>query len=226
MQEQSANKKEPLNLKIILPLVAVILLLSAVSVWISLSKAPYSPMTTSEITESFSSYVAKIKDREHYKLFIGHKKVSLPLGPSLVEFLPGADGADLISGVGLTYEIPVYLNLGGDWIFTINENTFLAQAPLPTFGDPIFRPASLSVSFRSELSEEKKAVIRDTLKESLAAYRVEMDPISQANLELESREKAQDFLGAWLRMTFKNLPDFKYKVSFTGSKSAETPEEP
>ncbi len=226
MASQNSQKKEPLKLKVILPLVALILLLSALFAMIQVSKSPYTPMSTLELSESFSTYVAKFKERDHYKLFIGHKKVTLSPGAALDELLQEVEDRELISSIDFAYKIPIFSNLVGDWIFALKDNDFQAQVPLPSFGEATFDPATLQVNFKSELAEEKKAVFRTALKEKLVGYQFAMDPATQASLETESRQQVQIFLETWLKATYKNLPSFKYQITFTGSKNSGSPEEP
>ncbi len=226
MASQSSKEKEPLKLRIILPLLALIGLLSALFAILQLSKSPYSPMSTLELSESFSSYVAKFPERDHYKLFIGHKKVTLLAGPAITETLQYVEGHELISSVDLTYDIQVFINLAGDWVFNLKENDFQAQVPLPSFGEAVFDPTSLQVHFKTDLAEEKKSILRDVLKEKLVTYQVAIDPATQTALESDSHKQVQDFLESWLKAKYKNLPEFKYQVKFTGSKNSSSTEEP
>lgn len=226
MAAQNSNEKEPLKLRIILPLVALIVIFGAVLAVFNLSKSSFPSMSNLEFSHSFSTYVSKLKERDHYKLFVGHKKVVLSPGAALDELLQDVDGRELISSVSLTYNIPVHINLVGDWIFNLKENSLQAQVPLPSFGEPAFDPLSLQMVFKTELAEDKKSVLKDVLKEKFAGYRIAMDPTTQASLESESLQQVQSFLQSWLATTYKNLPDFKYQITFTGSKSSGSPEEP
>ena len=226
MASQNSEKKEPLKLKIILPLLAIILILIGIFEMIHFSKSTYNPLTPLELSDSFSAYISKFKERDHFKFFVGQKKVTLLPGPSLSEFLQSVDGSELISSVDLTYNIPVFTNLVGEWVFNLKETDFRAQVPLPTLGEPIFDPSSLVVHFKSEVSEDKQSVLRDILKESLVGYQVTMDPTTQSSLESQSRQKVQELLQAWLKATYKNIPELKYTISFTGSKNSENNDEP
>lgn len=226
MTSQNSNEKEPLKLRIILPLVALIVIFVGVFAVFHLSKSSFISMSNLELSHSFSTYVSKLGDHDHYRFFVGHKKVTLSPGPALDELLEDVDGREMVSSVNLTYNIPVYTNLVGDWIFILKENSLQTQAPLPSFGEPVFDPLSLQVNFKTDLTEDKKSVLRDVLKGNLSEYRIAMDPATQASLESESLQQVQSFLQNWLAKTYKDLPEFKYQITFTGSKSSGSSEEP
>lgn len=226
MSTQKSTEKEPAKLRIILPLVAVILLLTGLIAMINLSKSPFAPMTTPELNESFAGYISKLKSRDHYPLFVSHKKVIIPAGAALHDSLKDIEGSDLISNIELNYNIPVSINLTGDWLFTLKDTDFIAQGPFPLFGEAVLDSSQLQVTFKSELAEDKKAVLKDALKETLASYQMSMDATTQVALEQESHAKVQDFLESWLKSTFKNLPDLKYQIRFIGSKNSDNGDEP
>ncbi len=225
MSKQTSDTKEPLNLKVILPLLAILVVLFGIVAIINLSRSPYVPMTTLELNSSFANYVSKFDEKDHYKLYVSLKKVALMPGPTLSNFLQGLEGAELISSVDLTYEIPIFINLVEDWVFLLKENEFQSQVPFPVFGEPLFEPSRLVLNFKSDLSEEKKSDLSHALKDRLSVYKVPVDPASQASLENESRLKVQEFIDTWLHSKFKNLPKFNYKISFTGSKNLDSFEE-
>jgi hypothetical protein len=219
MQNPAPEEKEPLKLRIILPLIAVILLLTGIFAIINISKSTFEPMSGPEISASFNSFTAKNPDREHFKLFVSSKEVHWDQRPTLNELLQGIEGSDLVASVSMKYQIPVFINLVGDWIFAMKDNELQVQAPMPTYGEAVLDPTSLQINFTGELSEDQKSVLRETLKESLSAYQIEIDPQTQATLEKESREKLQDLLGKWMTSSFKNIPDLKYQITFSGSQS-------
>lgn len=220
------QKKEPLNLKIILPLAGVILLLALVFVTINFSKSSYLEATTPQLVESFNSFALKNKSFDHFKLFVSEKSVTWEQGPSLAGFLQDLSGSEAISTVALGYQIPVFINLTGDWIFNKTDDELMVQAPMPIFGDAVLDPTTLQIKFKSSVTPEQESLIRETLTENLASYRVALDSSSRASLQQESRTQLQELLKNWLDKNYSNIPDIKFKISFSGSDDPEFPEEP
>jgi hypothetical protein len=228
MQQQNPenNKKEPLKLKVILPLVGLIVILTGAYFALNLSKESFADTSVPELIEDFHTSAVKKQDYDHYKLFVGQKPVTWEHGASLEGFLNGLEGSENISSVSLNYQIPVFINLAGDWIFNISGQTLSVQAPMPTFGDAVLDPNSLQIKFKNQVSTEEEGLIRETLKESLASYRVTLDNTSRTNLEKESRIKVEELVSTWLKKTYSNVPDLKYQVSFSGSENTEATDEP
>ncbi len=226
MNTAGEEKKEPLKLKIILPLVAAIFILSFAFFAVNWTKGSFSEVTTPQLSDSFNTFVANTENYDHYKLFVSEKNVTWDQGPSLAGFLKGIEGSDRISSVALQYQIPVFINLGGEWLFNLQSPNLLVQAPMPTFGDAVLVPSSLEVKFKSTVPPEQEAVIRDTLKDHLSSYRVALDSSSRASLEKESRLKLEGLLTDWINKSYSRVPELKYQISFSGSKGSDSAEEP
>lgn len=226
MNSGSEEKKEPLRLKIILPLLAAILILSAIFYTVNLSKGSFADVTTAQLSSSFSSFVAHTEDYDHYKLFVSEKHVTWDQGPSLSGFLQGIERSDSVSSVGLNYHIPVFINLSGEWLFNLRSPNLDVRAPMPTFGDAILDPTSLQIKFKSAVTPEQEGVIRDTLKDRLSSYRVALDSGSRASLEKESRTKLEDLLNTWINKSYSRVPELKYQISFSGADGSENVEDP
>jgi hypothetical protein len=226
MNTAAEEKKEPLKLKIILPLLGAILLLSVIFFAFNWSKSSFSEVTTPELAGSFNSFVVNTENYDHFKLFVSQKHVTWEQGPSLSGFLQGIEGSDRVSSVALQYQIPVFINLGGEWLFNLQNPNLTVQAPMPTFGDAVLDPSSLEIKFKTNVSPEQETVIRETLKENLSSYRVALDSSSRASLEKESRLKVEELLNAWINNSYTRVPELKYQISFSGSKNSEFPEEP
>jgi hypothetical protein len=226
MAEAAEKKKEPIKLKIILPLAGAIIVLAIAYFVLNLSKSPFSETTTPQLVESFHSYAIKNKNFDHFKLFTSQKRVNWDQGPSLAGFLKDLDGSDKVSSVALSYQIPVFINLTGDWIFNLANSNLTVQVPMPTFGDAVLDASSLEIKFKSAVSPEQESLIREALKENLASYRVALDSSSRASLEQESRVKVQELLQVWLTKSFSKVPEIKYQISFSGSEASDFIEEP
>lgn len=226
MPQSMDTKKEPLKLKIILPLLGLIVILIGAFFVLNLTKESFVDTTIPELVEDFHSSVLKNANYDHYKLFVSQKPVTWEQGPSLSGFLEGIEGSENISSVTLQYKIPVFINLAGDWIFNRNDQTLAVQAPMPTFGDAVLDAGSMQIKFKNQVSAEQETTLREALKENLASYRVALDNSSRNSLEEQSRLKVQELLERWINKSYSNVPDLKFQISFSGSQNSEVPEEP
>lgn len=226
MQASSKEKIEPLKIKIILPLVALIMVLIGVFSFINYSPLPTADFDPAELHESFVDFAQKKSDFDRFKLFVSQKKVTWDQGPSLADFLDGVEGSQGIGSVSLEYQIPVFISLADDWVFSFANSVLTVLAPMPTFGEAMLNPGSLKITYKDPVTADQEAVIQNVLKENLMAYRVALDSESRNYLEDQSRVKVQEFLDEWLEKNFSAKPDLKYQISFSGSPGSERHEEP
>lgn len=225
-QQKPENKKEPLKLKVIFSLLGLIGIFTVAYFAVNLTKDSFAETTVPELVEDFHAEAKDQDNYDHYKLFVSQKPVTWEQGPSLEGFLKGLEGTENISSVTLNYQIPVFINLAGDWIFNLSGQKLAVQAPMPTFGDAVIDPNSLEVKFKSQVTPEQETLIRQTLKESLASYRVALDSTSRSSLEQESRIKVEGLISTWIKKKYSNVPDLTYQISFSGSENSEIPDEP
>lgn len=222
---ENQEEREPLKLKIILPLLGMILVCVLIFSLHNSSKFSIDQLSTVELTESFNAFVSDKSKNEPFRLFTSAKTVTWEQGPSLVGLLEGIKGQDAVSSISLKYQIPVYVTPGGDWVFSLGQGSLDIQAPSPTFGDAVLDPASLEISYKSELSSQEKEDLKELLKQNLSAYRVAIDKESRVLLESESRTRIQGLVEEWVSQSFDHPPALTYRVTFLGSET-ESADEP
>lgn len=178
---------------------------------------------TGTVTTSFASYATEVRGTRflqfatllQVELFERKDEAALFWGQLA---LP-----DVIVSARAPVEYTYYLDLDEKWVFTLEGQTVLVQAPPIRFNAPAVDVSALSYAVQKGSVLRDEAAALGKLRQGLSALARERAR-QHVPLVLETgRRQTEDFVETWMRARFNDAGSFRARVRFPGETATRPP---
>jgi hypothetical protein len=224
-------------------IVAIVAILAALWAWHALMQAPREAVTatralladarsiaaafrTGTVTTSFASYATEVRGTRFLQ-FATLKEVELFERKDEAALFWGQLALpDVIVSARAPVEYTYYLDLDEKWIFTLEGQTVLVQAPPIRFNAPAVDVSGLTYGVQKGSMLRDEAAALDKLRQGLSELCRERAR-QHIPLILETgRRQTEEFVETWMRARFNDAPSFRARVRFPGETMTRGPVAP